>query len=42
MACFVLGCPVTPVYAGEIQVRGLGMNVQILDDDAQPVTKPAG
>ena len=24
MGCFVLGCPVLPVYAGEIQVRGLG------------------
>jgi len=42
MACFVLGCPVMPVYAGEIQVRGLGMNVQILDDDGQAITNQQG
>ena len=35
MGCFVLGCPVLPVYAGEIQVRGLGMDVAILNEDGQ-------
>ena len=38
MGCFVLGCPVLPVYAGEIQVRGLGMDVAILDDDGQKIS----
>ena len=42
MACFVLGCPVRAVYAGEIQVRGLGMNVQILDEEGKPVSGEQG
>ena len=42
MACFVLGCPILPVYAGEIQVRALGMDVAILDDDGNPVTGEQG
>jgi len=33
VSCFVLGCPVLPVYRGEIQCAGLGMNVRILRDD---------
>ena len=32
VSCFVLGCPVRPVYAGEIQARGLGMDMAILDE----------
>ena len=42
MACFVLGSPVLPVYAGEIQVRGLGMDVAILDDDGKVVAGEQG
>ena len=42
MGCFVLGCPVQPVYAGEIQARALGLAVEILDDDGQPVTDEQG
>ncbi len=42
MACFVLGCPIKPVYAGEIQVRGLGMNVQILNEDGTPIAQDQG
>ena len=42
MACFVLGCPILPVHAGEIQVRGLGMNVQILDDDGTAIDGQQG
>ncbi|KAF0683870.1 Aste57867_24096 [Aphanomyces stellatus] len=30
--CFALGCSNLPVYNGELQCRGLGMNVQIFDD----------
>ena len=33
VSCFVLGCPVLPVYRGEIQCLGLGMAVQICRDD---------
>ncbi|MDC3014308.1 acetoacetate--CoA ligase, partial [Alphaproteobacteria bacterium] len=32
VSCFVLGCPIRPVYAGEIQCRGLGMDVVILSE----------
>ncbi|HEY1875326.1 MAG TPA: acetoacetate--CoA ligase [Steroidobacteraceae bacterium] len=32
VSCFALGCPVRPVYRGEIQCRGLGMAVDIFDD----------
>ena len=33
LSCFALGCPILPVWRGELQCRGLGMAVQILDDD---------
>ena len=42
MGCFVLGCPVLPVYAGEIQVRGLGMDVAILNEDGQKISFKQG
>ncbi|WP_424946962.1 acetoacetate--CoA ligase [Candidatus Spongiihabitans sp.] len=32
VSCFVLGCPVRPVYRGEIQCRGLGMAVEVYED----------
>jgi acetoacetyl-CoA synthetase len=32
VSCFGLGCPVLPVYPGEIQCRGLGMAVDIFDE----------
>ncbi len=40
MACFVLGAPTEPVWRGEIQVSGLGMDVQALDDEGRAL--PAG
>jgi len=33
VSCFTLGCPILPVYRGEIQCLGLGMAVEILRDD---------
>ena len=42
VSCFVLGAPTMPVYAGEIQTRGLGLNVAILDDEGMPVTGQQG
>jgi len=33
ISCFVGGCPILPVYLGEIQAPGLGMAVDILDED---------
>lgn len=38
ISCFMLGSPVDPVYAGEIQKRGLGMAVEAWDADGRPVT----
>jgi acetoacetyl-CoA synthetase len=35
-SCFALGNPIGPVYRGEIQTRGLGMNVQVYGDDGTP------
>ena len=37
LSCFVLGLPTLPVYAGELQCIGLGMNVAFFDDDGQEV-----
>ncbi|WP_295006887.1 acetoacetate--CoA ligase [uncultured Dechloromonas sp.] len=42
ISCFVLGNPVLPVYRGEIQCRGLGMAVAVLDDDGSPVRSQKG
>ena len=33
VSCFALGCPVIPVYRGELQCAGLGMAVEIRRDD---------
>ena len=37
VSCFALGCPVRPVHRGEIQCRGLGMAVEIFDEEGRPV-----
>ncbi len=37
VSCFVLGNPAGPVWRGEIQMRGLGMAVDVFDDDGRPV-----
>jgi len=42
ISCFVLGCPILPVHAGEIQVRGLGMAVDIWDEEGNSVTEQQG
>ena len=35
--CFALGNPMGPVYAGELQCRGLAMNVKAFDDNGRSV-----
>ncbi len=40
--CFVLGNPMLPVYAGEIQCRGLGMNVEIFNDEGEAIIGEQG
>jgi acetoacetyl-CoA synthetase len=42
VSCFVLGCPVLPVFRGEIQCRGLGMKVEVFDDEGRSVVGEAG
>jgi acetoacetyl-CoA synthetase len=42
VSCFALGCPIRPVHRGEIQCRGLGMQVDIFDDDGKPVRGSRG
>jgi acetoacetyl-CoA synthetase len=40
--CFALGNPMGPVYAGELQCRGLAMKVFAFDDDGNPVVGQEG
>jgi acetoacetyl-CoA synthetase len=42
ISCFALGNPLLPVRRGELQCRGLGMKVEILGEDGQPVRGEAG
>ncbi|MCA3131894.1 MAG: acetoacetate--CoA ligase [Betaproteobacteria bacterium] len=42
VSCFVLGSPWLPVWRGEIQCRGLGMKVEVFDDDGQAVVGQKG
>ena len=42
VSCFALGNPLLPVYRGELQCRGLGMKVEILDDAGLSVREQKG
>ncbi|WP_027910873.1 acetoacetate--CoA ligase [Pseudomonas sp. URMO17WK12:I4] len=42
VSCFALGNPVSPVYRGEIQCKGLGMDVQVWDDAGKAVIGEKG
>ncbi|HPI85902.1 MAG TPA: acetoacetate--CoA ligase [Bacteroidales bacterium] len=42
ISCFMLGNPMLPVYRGEIQCRGLGMDVDCFDDNGNPVRERQG
>jgi acetoacetyl-CoA synthetase len=42
ISCFMLGCPILPVYRGEIQCRGLGMDVDCFDESGNPVRDRQG
>ena len=42
VSCFVLGNPTLPVWRGEIQGPGLGLAVEVWDDDCRPVTGAKG
>ncbi len=42
VSCFALGDPTSPVYRGALQMRGLGMAVDVWDDQGAPVRGDAG
>ncbi|MCD4724271.1 MAG: acetoacetate--CoA ligase [Bacteroidales bacterium] len=42
ISCFMLGNPMIPVYMGEIQCRGLGMDVDSFDDFGKSITGKQG
>jgi acetoacetyl-CoA synthetase len=42
ISCFALGNPMGPVYAGELQVRGLGMKVVAFDEVGKSVIEDQG
>jgi acetoacetyl-CoA synthetase len=42
ISCFALGNPVGPVWRGELQMRGLGMAVDIFDEAGRPLRGEPG
>jgi acetoacetyl-CoA synthetase len=42
ISCFALGNPTLPVYRGELQCKGLGMAVDIFDEDGHSITGEKG
>jgi acetoacetyl-CoA synthetase len=42
ISCFALGNPVMPVYRGELQCRGLAMQVEVWNDEGEPVRGEKG
>jgi acetoacetyl-CoA synthetase len=42
VSCFALGDPTGAVYRGELQMRGLGMAVDVYDDSGRPVREAPG
>ncbi len=42
VSCFVLGNPMLPVWRGEIQCKGLGMAVEVFDEQGRPLAGEKG
>ncbi|MCK5840383.1 MAG: acetoacetate--CoA ligase [Bacteroidales bacterium] len=42
ISCFVLGNPMLPVYKGEIQCSGLGMNIDSFDENGNSIREDKG
>jgi len=42
ISCFALGNPLLPVWRGELQCRGLGMKVVVLDEAGRPIRGAPG
>jgi acetoacetyl-CoA synthetase len=42
ISCFALGCPTRPVWRGELQCRGLGLKVEVYDENGKSVRERKG
>ncbi|GGX79524.1 acetoacetyl-CoA synthetase [Litchfieldella qijiaojingensis] len=42
VSCFALGCPIRPVYRGQLQCRGLGMAVDVFDAEGHSLRGEKG
>ena len=42
ISCFALGNPILPVWIGELQCRGLGMKVDVFDENGDPLRGEPG
>jgi acetoacetyl-CoA synthetase len=42
VSCFALGNPMLPVFAGELQSIGLGMDVQVFNEKGLPISEAQG
>lgn len=42
VSCFALGNPILPVHRGELQCKGLGLDVQVFNDDGKTVEQEKG
>jgi acetoacetyl-CoA synthetase len=42
VSCFVLGNPMLPVWRGEIQCKGLGLAVEVYDEQGRPLASGKG
>jgi acetoacetyl-CoA synthetase len=42
VSCFVLGNPAAPVWRGEIQAKGLGMAIEVFDENGRSLEKEKG
>ncbi|SHO42560.1 acetoacetate--CoA ligase [Desulfopila aestuarii] len=42
ISCFIIGCPILPVYRGEIQCAGLGMTVDVVDQNGESILDEKG
>jgi acetoacetyl-CoA synthetase len=40
--CFAGGVPIQPVYGGELQAPGLGMKINVYDENARPIVDSMG
>lgn len=42
VSCFALGNPIAPVWRGELQTRGLGMKVEVFNEDGESIEREKG